>query len=51
MTCAALILLKLWLATAAIVLVWCFTRLADIRGAAIPGALVLALCGAIRGLI
>lgn len=48
MTALFLIILKLWLATTAVVLVWCFCRVADIRGVAIPGAAVLILCGAVR---
>lgn len=48
MTALFLIILKLWLATTAVVLVWCAWRLWEVRFVAIPGAAVLMLCAGVR---
>lgn len=48
MTAFALIILKLWLASAAIAAVWTTCRWPHINAPVIPAAAVLILCGAIR---
>lgn len=50
MTAFALIILKLWLASAAIATVWTACRWSHINAPVFPAAAVLILCGAIRAL-
>ncbi len=48
MTAFIVFILKMWLASASIALVWCACRWRHIDGAVIPGTAILILCGAIR---
>lgn len=48
MTWFALFILKMWLASASIALVWCFCRWRHIDSPVIPGFAILILCGAVR---